>query len=148
MLNAEQADESGDRYRLEEQVGYLLRTAMQRHTAIFTEEMPLELTPTQFAALTKLKDVGPCSQNQLGRLTAMDIATIKGVVDRLKARGLVVTMQDAADMRRRLIDLTRRGREAVDEAQRKGRVITERTLEPLSARERATLLRLLVKISG
>jgi len=30
-----------------------------------------------------LTETGPCSQNLLGRLTAMDVATIKGVIDRL-----------------------------------------------------------------
>jgi DNA-binding MarR family transcriptional regulator len=144
---AEEPDASGDRYRLEEQVGFLLRKAVQRHTAIFAEEMPLGLTPTQFAALSKLKEVGPCSQNRLGRIAAMDVATIKGVVDRLKSRRLVVTTLDSTDRRRRLIDLTTTGHEVVVEAQRAGTTITERTLEMLSSRERVTLLRLLAKIS-
>ena len=144
---AEEPDASGDRYRLEEQVGFLLRKALQRHTVIFAEEMPLGLTPTQFAALSKLEEVGPCSQNRLGRIAAMDGATIKGVVDRLKARRLVVTTLDSTDRRRRLIDLTTSGREVVVEAQRAGRTITERTLETLSPRERVSLLRLLAKIS-
>jgi DNA-binding MarR family transcriptional regulator len=144
---AEQPDAHGDRYRLEEQVGFLLRKAVQRHTAIFAEEMPLGLTPTQFAALSKLKEIGPCSQNRLGRIAAMDVATIKGVVDRLKSRHLVVTTLDSTDRRRRLIDLTTTGHEVVVEAQRAGTTITERTLEMLSSRERVTLLRLLAKIS-
>ena len=144
---AERPDASGDHYRLEEQVGFLLRKALQRHTAIFAEEMPLGLTPTQFAALSKLKEVGPCSQNRLGRIAAMDVATIKGVVDRLRARHLVVTTLDSTDRRRRLIDLTTTGHKTVAEAQRVGGVITERTLETLSSRERVSLLRLLAKIS-
>ncbi len=144
---AEQPDASGDHYRLEEQVGFLLRKALQRHTAIFAEEMPLGLTPTQFAALSKLKEVGPCSQNRLGRIAAMDVATIKGVVDRLRVRQLVVTTLDSTDRRRRLIDLTTAGHQVVTEAQGAGRTITERTLETLSSRERVSLLRLLAKIS-
>ena len=47
------------------------------------------VTPTQFAALAKLHDLGAVSQNQLGRLTAMDPATICGVVGRLIERGYV-----------------------------------------------------------
>ena len=50
------------------------------------------LTQTQFAALAKLHEVGPCSQNQLGRLIYLDAATIKGVVDRLSARGFVTAL--------------------------------------------------------
>lgn len=147
ISEAERTEAHGDRYRLEEQVGFLLRKAMQRHTAIFAQEMFLGLTPTQFAAMSKLKEIGPCSQNRLGRISAMDVATIKGVVDRLKTRHLVVTTLDSTDRRCRLIELTTSGHEAVVEAQRAGMRITERTLETLSPRERVALLRLLAKIS-
>src|SRR5580693_7661554 len=98
------------RYVLNEQVGFLLRVAMQRHTAIFTGRMVEELTQTQFAALAKLLEAGPCSQNHLGRLIYLDAATIKGVVDRLRARGLVSTAGDAKDRRRRAVALTPAGR--------------------------------------
>jgi hypothetical protein len=73
-------------YVLDEQVGFALRQAQQRHTTIFAAKMIEDLTPTQWAALAKLRELGDCSQNHLGRLTAMDAATIKGVVDRLTAR--------------------------------------------------------------
>ena len=46
-------------YVLNAQVGFLLRVAMQRHTAIFTSRMIADLTQTQFAALAKLFEVGP-----------------------------------------------------------------------------------------
>jgi hypothetical protein len=48
------------RYVLDEQVGFLMRIAMQRHTSIFTSRMIEALTQTQFAALAKLSEVGPC----------------------------------------------------------------------------------------
>ena len=77
-----------DPYVLERQVGFVMRRAVQRHIAIFSSLIP-ELTPTQFAALAKLCELGQASQNELGRLTSMDAATIKGVVDRLRARDLI-----------------------------------------------------------
>lgn len=64
-------------YVLDQQVGFLMRVAMQRHTSIFTARMIEGLTQTQFAALAKLHEVGPCSQNHLGRLIYLDAATIK-----------------------------------------------------------------------
>ena len=75
-------------YVLDEQVGFILRQVWQRHSSIFSRDIGTNITPTQWAALSKLAEAGPCSQNQLGRLTAMDVATIKGVIDRLTARGL------------------------------------------------------------
>src|SRR5215475_4178989 len=78
-----------DRYVMEDQVGFLMRVAMQRHTSIFMSLMAHDLTQTQFAALAKLVEVGTCSQNQLGRLIYLDANTVKGVVDRLRMRKLV-----------------------------------------------------------
>jgi len=99
---------------LDEQVGFLLRVAMQRHTSIFTARMPEALTQTQFAALAKLCEVGPCSQNHLGRLIYLDAATIKGVVDRLGVRGFVTALADPTDRRRRAVALTERGRKVTE----------------------------------
>ena len=81
-------------YVLDEQVGFDLRQVWQRHSSIFSRDIGTNLTPTQWAALSKLAETGPCSQNQLGRLTSMDVATIKGVIDRLSVRGLTETSQD------------------------------------------------------
>ena len=44
-------------YVLDEQVGFLMRVAMQRHTSIFSSRMIEGLTQTQFAALAKLYEV-------------------------------------------------------------------------------------------
>lgn len=134
-------------YRLDDQIGYVLRRAHQRHTAIFGAGMVAGLTPTQFAALARIAEMGPCSQNRLGRLTAMDGATIKGVVDRLRARGLVTGTPDTEDRRRSLIALSDAGARVVAEACRAGLAITRDTLRPLAAREQATLLRLLRRIA-
>ena len=134
-------------YVLDDQVGYLLRLASQRHAAIFQAMMHHGLTPTQFSTLIRLAEIGSGSQNQLGRLTAMDAATIKGVVDRLKAKGLVTLSADATDGRRRMIALSPEGRRIVGELEALGHQITEATLEPLGADERLTLVRLLRRLT-
>src|SRR5215475_13304930 len=125
-------------YRLDDQVGFLLRVAMQRHTAIFMSKIVKGLTQTQFAALAKLYEVGPCSQNHLGRLIYLDAATTKGVVDRLQARRLVTVRADPRDRRRRAIALTDAGRAVAEAAITVARQITRHTLTPLSAAEQKT----------
>ena len=137
--------ESG-RYVLDEQVGFLMRVAMQRHTAIFTARMVEALTQTQFAALAKLYEVGPCSQNHLGRLIYLDAATIKGVVDRLGARGFVTALNDPNDRRRRAVTLTERGRQVTEEAMKVAAEITAATLAPLTAEEQRAVIKLLRKL--
>ena len=136
------------RYVLGDQIGYLLRLASQRHAVIFQENMLSRLTPTQFSALVKLAEVEACSQNHLGRLTAMDVATIKGVIDRLRARDLVVVAADDNDRRRTSISLSNKGRALIDGVLSIGHEISEQTLAPLSPNERKTLLKLLRKITG
>jgi MarR family transcriptional regulator, lower aerobic nicotinate degradation pathway regulator len=134
------------RYVLDDQVGFLLRVAMQRHTAIFMTRMIEGLTQTQFAALTKLYEVGPSSQNHLGRLIYLDAATIKGVVDRLGARGFLTALNDPKDRRRRAVALTDHGRAVTQAAQLVAAEITAATLEPLSEDERKTVVQLLKRL--
>jgi DNA-binding MarR family transcriptional regulator len=141
-----QDDEMTDTYRLQEQVGFILRKAHQRHVSIFAAAID-DLTPPQFAALAKLADVGETSQNQLGSLIAMDAATVNGVIDRLKARGLVDLTRHDGDKRRVLVALTDTGRSTIERLIPLARQITEQTLAPLSDREAAAFLRLLARIA-
>lgn len=145
----EDADAAGRAaaYVLEDQVGFLLRCAHQRATEVFNAVMErFAVTPTQFAALAKLDDLESVSQNQLGRLTRMDQATVSGVVGRLIARGLVRQSTDARDARLVLLALTPAGRAAVLEMKAAGGEVSRRTLEPLKAGEADALLRALAKI--
>ncbi len=134
-------------YVLDDQIGFLLRVAMQRHTSIFTSQMTAKLTQTQFAALAKLLEVGACSQNQLGRLIYLDAATIKGVVDRLKLRKFITSQADPGDRRRRAITLTEQGRAVTKQAIEIASGITAQTLVPLSAEEQRNIGRLLKKLT-
>ena len=134
-----------DGYRLEDQVGHLMRRAQQRHLAVFAGAIP-ELTTMQFAALAKLAEFGARSQNQLGRATAMDAATIKGVVGRLVARRLVTTTPDAADRRRLVVELTAEGRGLFERVRSQALEASRLTLEPLSEAERAVFLALLQRL--
>ena len=133
-------------YHLEEQIGFILRKASQRHISIFARHIG-ELTPPQFAALAKLAEVGEASQNQLGSLVAMDAATIKGVIDRLKARGMVTLTRHDGDKRRLIVSLTDEGRQAVEKLLPRAHQITDETTGPLNAREVATLMKLLAKLT-
>jgi DNA-binding MarR family transcriptional regulator len=135
------------RYILDDQVGFVLRQVSQRHAAIFTTKIGEDLTPMQWAVLAKLLEKGPCSQNLLGRQTAMDAATIKGVVDRLTKRGLTQTGPDPEDARRLVVVLTREGRRLAQETQARAEAITDDTLAPLNRTERTILLALLRKLT-
>lgn len=144
---AAENDAIEDAYVLDAQIGYLLRLANQRHALIFQEHAILDLTPTQFSAMVRLLDEGECSQNELGRRTAMDVATIKGVVDRLRGKGLVTLDPDPNDKRRTTISVAGDEAELRTRLHDMGRRITEQTLAPLTRTERGTLLRLLSRLT-
>ena len=76
----------------------------------------------------------------------MDVATIKGVIDRLTARGLTETSSDPEDGRRLLVSLTRAGQQLAEKAAPNAVAITRETLAPLDAREREVLMELLGRL--
>lgn len=133
-------------YVLQDQPGVLLRLALRRHTAIFTENMINELTPPQFSVMAKLLEVGPTTQNYLGRLVAFDQATIKGIVDRLQSRGIVALCPDPSDKRRRAVTLTSKGETLAKSAIKRAKEITKKTVSPLSTSEQQNLILLLKKL--
>jgi MarR family transcriptional regulator, lower aerobic nicotinate degradation pathway regulator len=133
-------------YRLDDQIGYILRRVTQRHLSIFAAAIP-EVTTTQFAVLARLAEIGPVSQNHLGRETAMDAATIKGVVDRLAKLGLVATTADPADRRRLTVSLTGAGTELFTSRRGTALQISADTVAPLTASEAATLQALLLRLT-
>ncbi|MDA1324561.1 MAG: MarR family winged helix-turn-helix transcriptional regulator [Proteobacteria bacterium] len=141
-------DGDHDGYVLERQAGHLLRRAHQRHTLIFQENIgDDQLTPLQFAALVKLRDVDEVSQNLLGRLTAMDAATMQGVIKRLASRNLILRRPDPDDRRRLILSLSDEGRGLINRLLSNGGRITERTLAPLNQDEQRVFLQLLSKLA-
>jgi DNA-binding MarR family transcriptional regulator len=134
-------------YRIEEQVGYLLRRAHQRASAIFQVTIgDPNITPTQYSSMVKLKEYKELSQNLLGRLVGMDKATMQGVVRRLKERGLVDSRPDPGDARRTLLSLTTEGDRTATKLLLNGPAVSRETLKPLNGAEQRHLLELLAKI--
>jgi DNA-binding MarR family transcriptional regulator len=136
-------------YRLEAQIGFVLRRAHQKATGIFNSVMgEFGVTPTQFAALAKLDDVGRVSQNELGRLTAMDPATIWGVVNRLIKQGYVAQWADPDDARLVMVDLTDAGRRATLRMKAVAAEVSRETLTPFTEEEARQLLALLARLGN
>ena len=133
-------------YILDNQVGYVLRRVTQRHLAIFSDLIP-HVTTTQFAVLARLDEMGPQSQNLLGRATAMDAATIKGVVDRLARQGLVITSADPEDRRRLTVALTPAGAQLFATTRNMALTVSDQTLMPLTPTEQSQLMALLARLT-
>lgn len=141
-------DERKPDYRVTEQVGHLLRKAYQRHLSIFQENASdPNLTSVQFVTLCALRDNGPISQAELVKATAVDQATIRGIVDRLKAKGLIDISRDETDGRKVIMSLLPAGETVLEEMVPRAQLISEKTMDGLNEAERVALLFLLRKIS-
>ena len=132
---------------LDEQVSHLLRRAHQRASALFlTVLTDAQLTPTQFFAMARLHEMGKLSQNRLGRLAAMDPATIQGVIRRLHERGFIERLADPTDRRRMVLSLSPLGQETVMRLLKDANRMGDEILSPLSADERGLFLGLLKRL--
>ena len=100
-----------------------------------------------FSALVKVVTHGRVTQNQLGRMAAMDPATIQGVVRRLVARGLVARALDPMDRRTAVLTPTEAGLALAGRGVAHARRASEAALAPLEPAERRTLLALLARMA-
>lgn len=131
-------------YRIEEQIGFLLRRADQRASAIFQVIIgDPDITQTQYASLVKLLEYNELSQNHLGRLVGTDKATIQGVVRRLKQRCLVDSQPHPGDARSVLVRLTAEGHELISRLMINRPAVSREILKPLDAQEQRRLIELL-----
>lgn len=136
-------------YDFSQQVGHLLRRAYQRHVAIFQQGIPdSQLTAAQFVVLCAVHERSACSLNDIVRATAIDQGTARGVVERLKARGLLEVSHDPDDKRKVLIRATEEGEALVGKMVPFAAGITEATFGELNPAERVAVLFLLQKMSG
>jgi len=135
-------------YQVTEQVGHLLRKAYQRHLSIFqANASDPDLTSVQFVTLCALHDLGPSSQAELVKATSVDQATIRGIVERLKTRGLIDLSKDAVDGRKVVISLLPKGEAVLQDMYPRAELISEKTVKRLNSAERIALLYLLRKIA-
>ncbi len=136
-----------ENYDYTQQVGHLLRKVYQRHVAIFQQHVgDSQITAVQFITLCALRDHGPSAQNDLVRYTAVDQATIRGVVERLKARDLVSLGPDPTDKRKVIVMLTGAGQALIQHTTDNAIHITEMTYGQLNPAERVALVYLLRKM--
>lgn len=139
---------SEQKYDVTEQIGHLLRLATQRHTAIFQRHIGhSQLTAIQFVTLCTLYDRGPSSQVELVDATAVDQATIRGIIKRLKDRGLALISTSLEDRRKVIISISDKGKKLIEETIPKARHISELTMERLNPAERVAIIYLLKKLS-
>jgi DNA-binding MarR family transcriptional regulator len=104
------------------------------------------LTPLQYAVLAYLYVHPDIDQNGLAARLGIDRASTSQLVDTLEKAGLVDRRVNGEDRRGRLLRLTNQGSELRERLYPVGRTAEARILSPLTARERETLIALLVRV--
>ena len=147
VLSASDGPSDPEGFVLDEQVAHLLRRAHQRASALFLTVLgDAQLTPTQFFAMARLHEMGKLSQNRLGRLAAMDPATIQGVMRRLHERGFIERLADPRDRRRMVLSLSPLGRETVVRLLKDANRVGDEIVAPLTPQERDVFVSLLKRL--
>jgi DNA-binding MarR family transcriptional regulator len=128
-------------------VGYLIRRVHQNHSALFAEECRAwGITPVQYGVLTALLHRPNIDQATLGIEVGIDRTNAADVLERLAERGLVKRTKSAHDRRMMLATLTREGRALTHEMHDAQLRAQDRLVEVLSARERKTFMRMLLRL--
>jgi MarR family transcriptional regulator, lower aerobic nicotinate degradation pathway regulator len=136
------------RLALRETAGHLLRRCHQIAVGSFLEQCrAFDLTPPQYVTLSALATHGPLDKATIGDVVALDRTTIAVVVKNLEERGFVTTRPSDQDRRSKLVKITAKGLNLLPSVQIEVARAQERTLAPLSPKERVELVRLLRKIA-
>lgn len=125
-----------------------LSAQVARHAArLVSESLAAEGARRQdFTVLTALAEQGPMSQADLGRRLWIDRSDLHAILNELERNGLVSRVRDEGDRRRNLVELTAAGEDALERLDARVQAAQDALLEPLSARERSELRRLLGRL--
>jgi DNA-binding MarR family transcriptional regulator len=146
--SADQAGTTDTDFDFTELVGHLLRRAYQRHVAIFQQTIKeYQLTAAQFAVLCTVRDQGSCSLSEIVKVTAIDQATVRGIIERLKLRKLITVIHNPDDRRKVSVSMTDEGVTMIRQTIPLVQQISELTFNGLNPAERVAMLYLLRKMA-
>ena len=134
--------------RVEGRPTWLLGRANARSQALLADAFSSAgMRGYHFRLLAALEQHGPASQAELSRTTGIDTSDVVAAVNHLVSTGLVRRERDGDDRRRNAISITESGLIEVERVGAAVDRVQDVVLQPLSDRERTTLLRLLAKLS-
>jgi len=117
--------------------------ARQRWTAMLGQ---LNVSRGQYGALMALGEAGRLGQHRLAELIGVDPRNAGPIIDALAEQGLVSREIDPSDRRRRVLELTARGRAVAGNLAFVAAQIETDLLRPLAAEDQASLRRMLLAL--
>jgi|SRR5690242_3196812 len=132
---------------LADHVCFLLGTVSARAIELFGQELAGAKLSVRAAGMLLLMDAqGPTSQHMIGQQMRLERSTMSLAADELERNRLVRRRRAPADRRLNELELTARGRRAVEEIKTATDHTTDTLLAPLSRDEQHQLLSLLQRI--
>lgn len=131
---------------LYEHPGHLLRRAQQIAVSIFYDEMGTDLTPVQYAILSRLAAHPGIDQVSLAGLAAIDTSTGATVCARLEEKGLLERKIIPHNRRQRALSITPEGVRLLGTLEHGAQRLRQRLLAPLDPQEQAQFMTLLDKL--
>jgi len=131
---------------LYEHPGHLLRRAQQISVSIFYDEMGDDLTPVQYAILSRLAGHPGIDQVSLAGLAAIDTSTGATVCARLEEKGLLERKVIPHNRRQRALTITAEGSRLLNALEPAAQRLRDRLLAPLSAQEQELFMGLLTRL--
>jgi MarR family transcriptional regulator, temperature-dependent positive regulator of motility len=117
--------------------------ARQRWSTMLAQ---LNVSPGQYGALMALGEAGRLGQHRLAELIGVDPRNAVPIIDALAEQGLVSREVDPSDRRRRVLQLTARGRAVAGNLASVAAEIETDLLRPLALDEQASLRRMLLAL--
>jgi DNA-binding MarR family transcriptional regulator len=109
-----------------------------------TEEM-LGMRLKEYLVLSYIGDHPGTTQQELGEAMLLDSNMVVLLLNELESRGFLFRRRDREDRRRHVVEITPDGREALVRAEKTREEIEDEVFADLSADERRTLRRLLIR---
>lgn len=128
--------------------GHLIRRLNQLSTHVFSshmQEIGIDLTPVQFAALDAVHSNPGIDQAGIAAKIAYDRATIGGVIDRLEQKGFVTRSVSKRDRRAREVALSTKGQKVYEDILPVVIALQAEILDRLTPDEKDQFLRLAEK---
>lgn len=120
--------------------------AVSMYDAAIHRESGTGLTPSQADVIFTLGGTDGMTCADLGEQTLITKGTLTGVIDRLRAKGLVERWEDAYDARRTIVALTRKGEGVYKKTLHKHLARLQERFEKISLADQRKAARLLGRI--
>jgi DNA-binding MarR family transcriptional regulator len=138
-----------DLSRLTHLVGYAATRASVQLKRSFVRHLgPLELKAVEFSILVLVAANERVNQKQLGQALDVSPPNMAVTLDRMVERGWVLRERCSDDRRSQRIALTPAGQRLTQRAEKIAATMEDEALAILSPRERATLIKLLMRVAA